>query len=280
MKRLPRSLKLMFAGAGLTALFACAIFEVQPSLKKNYTLALVHPLEHSFESTWQEKMSEASQVDDQEEAILRSSQDGHVVKWRNKLDKLKGRSQLAQLVLVNSMVNESVHYISDYQHWSRIDRWGYPYETLVEGGDCEDFAILKSESLRYLGWPEDSFHVLIGFSKITAPPGPHSVLLVTMKNGAQVILDSAESHIVLPNEDHHFYAMYAVTRSSLYQVAHLKGDEPPPFQPALGGRAARRHMALRLELIRMGTAGQATTVAVPQMAAVTPTAASARNRIE
>lgn len=234
MKRLPRSLKLMFAGAGLAALFACAMFEVQPSLKQNYTLALVHPQEHSFESTWQEKMSEAGLVDD------------------------------------------SVRYISDYEHWSRIDRWGYPYETLVEGGDCEDFAILKSESLRYLGWPEDSFHVLIGFSRITAPPGPHSVLLVTMKNGAQVILDSAESHIVLPSEDHHFYAMYAVTRSNLYQIAHMKGEEPPPLQPALGGRAERRHMALRLELTRMGT--MPTTV--PQLAAVTPMSSAARSRIE
>ncbi|HEX6590936.1 MAG TPA: hypothetical protein VF050_02960 [Moraxellaceae bacterium] len=106
-----------------------------------------------------------------------------------------------------------------------------------------------------MGWPEERFHVLIGFSKITAPPGPHSVLLVTMDNGAQVILDSAEKYVAIPSEDHHFYPLYAVTRTSMFHVAPLKGERAPPLR--MGRRQGRYQPLVLAQEVPLRTADKA-----------------------
>ena len=78
------------------------------------------------------------------------------------------------------------------------------------------------ESLKYLGWPEERFAVVVGFSSFSNPPQAHAILMAKLDNGSQVLLDSLEDQIELPRTDHHFSAIYAVTREHIWHVASVK----------------------------------------------------------
>jgi predicted transglutaminase-like cysteine proteinase len=57
----------------------------------------------------------------------------------------------AKLALVNTFFNRLPN-VDDIDHWGRNDYWATPVELLASnGGDCEDFAIAKYFTLRYLG---------------------------------------------------------------------------------------------------------------------------------
>ncbi|HEX6590934.1 MAG TPA: hypothetical protein VF050_02950, partial [Moraxellaceae bacterium] len=85
--------------------------------------------------------------------------------------------------------------------------------------------------------------LLIGYSTITRPPGQHAVLLATLEDGAQVILDNAERDLVLPGADRHFHPMYAVSRDQLYRASPGNGSLAPPLPYELGQRIARQQLA-------------------------------------
>jgi len=59
-----------------------------------------------------------------------------------------------KLTLVNRFINRLV-FVSDREHWGQEDYWATPYETVYSGGgDCEDFAIAKYFTLKYLQIPD------------------------------------------------------------------------------------------------------------------------------
>ncbi|MDQ8036507.1 MAG: transglutaminase-like cysteine peptidase [Pedobacter sp.] len=208
-------------------LSACASTTLKPETAKNYTLQRVEPLQSPIESYWMKQGEEAIKAHWLEIDRLMSSSEPKIRAWRDGLEQLRDKPALEQLQQVNVLINGSVPYLGDYQHWSRIDRWGNVSATLLEGGDCEDYAILKAASLLYLGWPSERLSVLIGFSSITRPPGPHAVLMATMEDGAQVILDSAVAGLSLPADNYGFFPAYALTRQALYRVAPLPGHIAP-----------------------------------------------------
>lgn len=53
------------------------------------------------------------------------------------------------------------------------DHWKSPYEMLTEGGDCEDYAILKFWALLDSGVPNEDMRMLL-----IEHPSPHAVLAV------------------------------------------------------------------------------------------------------
>jgi predicted transglutaminase-like cysteine proteinase len=181
---------------------------------QNYRLELLHRTAHTFNSSYDEG-EESVRV---EEVMMRTSTHPKIVRWRKELDQLRNKSPLEQLEAVNRIINGDVTYRSDYQHWKRQDKWGFPFATLDEGGDCEDFAMLKRVSLHYLGWPQGGLFLLMGYSTMNGKPETHAVLLVNTPEGRQYILDSMERHVVPPASDHHFKPMMALDRDSLYMV--------------------------------------------------------------
>jgi predicted transglutaminase-like cysteine proteinase len=215
-----KSMLFIFLGTSLgLILSACVNYYVDPSVEKNVRLELLHPTPHSFQAAWMEKMAAAESINRREEPELEISMEPHVARWRSSIDHLKNRTELEQAELTNEIVNREVTYVSDYKHWERLDMWGDPYATLVEGGDCEDIAILKMESLKHLGWSKSQFAILVGYSTFSNPPQSHAVLMVTLSNGAQLVLDSLEDNVEPPKEDHHFNPIYAVTQDHLYMTA-------------------------------------------------------------
>ena len=52
-------------------------------------------------------------------------------------------------------------YVLDLDHYGVDDYWAVPREFLPLGGDCEDYAITKYFSLRWLGFTGDELRVVI-----------------------------------------------------------------------------------------------------------------------
>lgn len=217
----------LFALLAIAALTGCATHSVKPDLAKNYTLQRIELLQSPIESYWMKQGDEAIRAHWLEIDRLMTSSEPKILAWREAVDRLRGESALLQLQEVNALVDGLVPYLGDYQHWSRIDRWGNVSATLLEGGDCEDYAILKAASLLYLGWPSERLSVVIGFSSVTRPPGPHAVLMAFMEDGAQVILDNAVVGLSLPADNYGFFPAYALTRQAFYRVAPLPGHRAP-----------------------------------------------------
>ncbi len=207
---------------------ACAGPMVQPSVSKNYQLVEWQPRHGSMAELLRHDADDALAAYMAGKERLATSNVPAVRNWRNGVEALRDKSPLEQLDGVNRLVNDSVKYESDYEHWRRLDRWGHSYETLTEGGDCEDFAILKAISLYNLGWPAEKLAVLVGYSWITLPPGGHAILMATMADGSQVLLGSAMRELSTPAENQSYYPAYALTLHKIYKVQPLLGHAVPP----------------------------------------------------
>lgn len=188
--------------------------DLKPGVAKNYRLRLENKTAHTFNDQYEDE-EESLRV---EETLMRTSNHPKIVRWRKELDRLQGRTPLEQVDGVNRLVNDLVTYRSDFQHWHRQDKWGFPFATLDEGGDCEDYAMLKRVSLHYLGWAEEGLYLVLGFSNLGPKPETHAVLMATLPDGSQLILDSLEKRVLPPAADHHFTPMVAIERDHLYFV--------------------------------------------------------------
>ena len=163
-------------------------------------------------------MTDAETLSAKEEVLLFSSEEPHVQAFREEVDQLRGLSEAEQLSRLNSVVNREVRYLTDYEHWNKIDKWGDPLATLVTGGDCEDVAILKREALKHLGWEPEQLAVLVGHTLLTRVPEVHSILMVTRSDGTQLLLDSLEDPLYSPLKDIYFRPMYALTATQMFMV--------------------------------------------------------------
>jgi predicted transglutaminase-like cysteine proteinase len=90
------------------------------------------------------------------------------------VERLRRADLSDQLEAVNRWANR-VDYVPD-----NGDHWKTPTETLAEGGDCEDYAILKFYALLDLGVPNDNMRILV--------MQDHAVLAVRLDDW--VILDN------------------------------------------------------------------------------------------
>jgi predicted transglutaminase-like cysteine proteinase len=99
--------------------------------------------------------------------------------WGELVLRLRGQDQEAQLHQVNAFFNR-IPYRDDPQQWQVADYWATPLEFLVvNGGDCEDYALAKYFTLRALGVPDERLRVT--YAQIWLPKRgrlePHMVLI-------------------------------------------------------------------------------------------------------
>ena len=82
-----------------------------------------------------------------------------LVQWE-KLDMRAAQlDEMGKLNMVNDFFNRLPN-VEDLEHWGENDYWATPVELLASnGGDCEDFAIAKYFSLRYLGVPAERLRI-------------------------------------------------------------------------------------------------------------------------
>lgn len=130
----------------------------------------------------------------------------HLQKWHNFLKKIKDKPKRQQIAEVNRYANEK-KYVMDMANYGVEDYWAIPKEFLYHGGDCEDFAITKFFSLRWLGYHDDDIRLLI--LQDTNLRIQHAVLMV-LDRGELLVLDN-QSHEVLPqNQIRHYVPLYSL----------------------------------------------------------------------
>ncbi|HHQ15168.1 MAG TPA: hypothetical protein ENK16_09060, partial [Chromatiales bacterium] len=97
----------------------------------------------------------------------------HMREWLRFLNKINELPRDEQVARVNRFANTR-DYVLDLQNYGLEDYWAVPREFLSNGGDCEDYAIMKYFSLRWLGFPDSEMRIVV--LQDTNLRVPHAVL--------------------------------------------------------------------------------------------------------
>jgi predicted transglutaminase-like cysteine proteinase len=130
----------------------------------------------------------------------------HMRNWLAFLESLRGRSAAEQLEAVNRYANRK-SYVLDIDNYGVEDYWAVPREFLYNNGDCEDYAITKLFSLRWLGFPIDDLRIVV--LQDTNLRIPHAVLAVAVENDI-LILDNQLQEVVSHRDIVHYAPVYAI----------------------------------------------------------------------
>lgn len=130
----------------------------------------------------------------------------HMRNWLAFLESLQTRPRAEQLDAVNRYAN-SKRYVLDIDNYGIQDYWAVPREFLYNNGDCEDYAITKFFSLRWLGYAMDDLRIVV--LQDTNLRIPHAVLAVAAQDDV-VILDNQIQEVVSQRDIVHYAPVYAI----------------------------------------------------------------------
>lgn len=126
--------------------------------------------------------------------------------WRRFLDTLQGKPRMEQIQAINAYMNRHA-YIEDIVNYGVPDYWATPREFLTKDGDCEDYAIAKYISLRYLGFGVDELRlVVLQDLNLNAA---HAVLVV-FHEGKAFLLDNQIRQVVDSAVVRHYRPYYSI----------------------------------------------------------------------
>lgn len=95
----------------------------------------------------------------------------------------------------------------DMANYGQEDYWAIAKEFFYNGGDCEDYAITKFFSLRWLGIDKDTLRIVI--LQDTNLRIAHAVLAVSYNNDI-LILDNQTQKVVSHRTIAHYLPLYSV----------------------------------------------------------------------
>ena len=125
------------------------------------------------------------------------------------LDKRMAENGLRVYRLATIAANDK-DYVLDLDNYGLEDYWAIPREFFANGGDCEDFAITKYFSLRWLGYPRETLRIVV--VQDTNLRVPHAVLAVA--RGADVlVLDNQVREVLKHREVVHYVPVYSINES-------------------------------------------------------------------
>jgi len=130
----------------------------------------------------------------------------HLEKWRDFLDSIRAKTRVEQIREVNRYANRK-KYILDIDNYGVDDYWAIVREFFSNGGDCEDYAITKFFSLRWLGYDDSALRLVI--LQDTNLRIAHAVLAVAA-NRDILILDNQTGRVVSHRAIAHYQPLYSV----------------------------------------------------------------------
>lgn len=90
--------------------------------------------------------------------------------WKSALNLFQGSSEQQKLKDINDYFNRKLRFVDDRSLWGQNDYWATPIEALWKGGgDCEDYAIAKYFSLKFLGVPSSRLRITYVKARIGGP---------------------------------------------------------------------------------------------------------------
>lgn len=123
------------------------------------------------------------------------------------MDAVRGASVTQQIKLVNKYANEKA-YILDIENYGLADYWATPKEFLDTSGDCEDYAIIKMLSLKWLGYNVEAMRVVV--VQDTNLRVPHAVMAIENKDDI-LILDNQIEEVISHADIFHYVPIYSVS---------------------------------------------------------------------
>ncbi|MHC8315562.1 cysteine protease LapG [Pseudomonas sp. LB3P31] len=136
--------------------------------------------------------------------------------WSQLLQGQQGQPEREQLNTVNRFFNQQLTFQDDMRIWRQTDYWATPVESLVKGaGDCEDYALAKYFSLRYLGIPSEKLRIT--YVKALTQNQAHMVLTFYSSPTADpLVLDNLKGEISPASRRKDLLPVYAFNAEGLY----------------------------------------------------------------
>ncbi len=140
------------------------------------------------------------------------------MQWWKFIRSLKNIHPAKQIEYVNTELNK-FPYKQDNWIYQRNDHWASPSEFLKNGGDCEDFAIIKYMTLRRLGFRADQMKIAMVYDIYSGTD--HSYLVVDY--GKQIfVLDSREQQTSPHIFAKRFKAHYSFNENGIWRYESPK----------------------------------------------------------
>lgn len=137
----------------------------------------------------------------------------HYGNWMKFLDSIKDKDKPTQLKSVNDFMNRA-RYVTDPINYNVPDVWNSPAEFFANQGDCEDYAIAKFFSLKWLGWPADSMRI-VAVQDLNLKAG-HAILAAYV-DGKAYILDNQIKQLVEANAIKHYEPVFSISEKGWWR---------------------------------------------------------------
>jgi len=170
-----------------------------------------------------EKSKKAARLCDQDIQKCASQQ---MTLWRAKMQELESSRETAKILEINRFINKWRH-ISDFKNYQSKDYWASPLEFMTNGGDSEDFAIMKYISLKELGISPSNMRIVVTNDVLRGRT--HTILSVHF-NKKRYILDSQSNSILQEQFVKYYVPFYSVNETTRWahvpeQASLLKAPE-------------------------------------------------------
>ena len=134
----------------------------------------------------------------------------HLLQWQAFLKSIRQLPTSQQIKMVNKYANEK-EYVLDIENYGIADYWATPKEFLLNNGDCEDYAIIKMLSMKWLGYDAGSMRVVI--VQDTNLRIPHAVMAIEDDEDI-LILDNQIEEVISHADIFHYVPVYSVNENS------------------------------------------------------------------
>ena len=135
--------------------------------------------------------------------------------WRTKIQELEHVDKSIKMRQINRFINKWQHSTDD-AIYGKEDYWATPLEFITNGGDSEDFAIMKYISLRELGFSALQMRIVLTNDVLRGTT--HTILSVKL-NSKSYILDSQNDTVLQEEFVKYYVPLYSVNETTRW--AHI-----------------------------------------------------------
>lgn len=159
-----------------------------------------------------------------EKPTAKSDGEKRVAAWKELIASKQNVPEDRKLALANDFINRLI-FVDDIDHWGQQDYWATPLETISSGGgDCEDFAIAKYFTLKYLHVPEDRMRIT--YVKALNLNKPHMVLTYFLTPESEpLVLDNLNAGIRPASQRTDLLPIYSFNAEGLWVAKKRDAEE-------------------------------------------------------
>jgi len=124
--------------------------------------------------------------------------------------------QEKRIAAINAEINK-VPYLSDQTRFGVADKWADPDDFVLNGGDCEDFALAKYKFLAQVGLPVSQMYVIGVHSRHSGQA--HASLIVEQASTTLILDNTSDQPIGEADYQKNYTIAYALCQNGLWRPA-------------------------------------------------------------